>query len=307
MKRDLISIADLEGELEDVIDLAIKMKAQTRMGKCPRHFEGKCLAMIFEKPSLRTRVSFEVGARQLGGYALYLSPSEIQVGKRESVHDVAKVLSRFADVIMYRAFEWKVMKELAKHADVPVINGLDNLEHPCQIAADLMTVKERRGKLKGLKLAWIGDGNNVCNSLLLATAMVGMDMRVATPKGYEPNAGVLREAKRLAKKNKTTITLANDPKAAARGADVLVTDTWVSMGDEAEKAKREAIFRDFQINRKLLALADKRCVVLHCLPAHRGQEITDEVMDGPNSAVFDEAENRLHAQKAIIVRLLGKA
>jgi ornithine carbamoyltransferase len=307
MKRDLISIADLDGELEDVIDLAIRMKAQTKKGKCPQHFEGKCLAMIFEKPSLRTRVSFEVGARQLGGYALYLSPSEIQVGKRESVHDVAKVLSRFADVIMYRAFDWRIMNELARHADVPVINGLDNLEHPCQIAADLMTVKERRGKLKGLKLAWIGDGNNVCNSLLLATAMVGMDMRVATPKGYEPNAGVLRKAKALAKKNKTTIILTNDPKAAAKGADVLVTDTWVSMGEEAEKAKKEAIFKDYQINKKLLSLADKKCVVLHCLPAHRGQEITDDVMDGPNSAVFDEAENRLHAQKAVIVRLLGKA
>jgi ornithine carbamoyltransferase len=307
MKRDLISIADLDGELEDVIDLAIRMKAQTKKGRCPQHFQGKCLAMIFEKPSLRTRVSFEVGARQLGGYALYLSPSEIQVGKRESVHDVAKVLSRFADVIMYRAFDWRVMKELAKHAEVPVINGLDNLEHPCQIAADLMTVKERRGKLKGLKLAWIGDGNNVCNSLLLATAMVGMDMRVATPKGYEPNAGVLKKAKALAKRNKTTITLTNDVKAAAKGADVLVTDTWVSMGEEAEKAKKEAIFKDYQINGKLLAFADKKCVVLHCLPAHRGQEITDDVMDGPNSAVFDEAENRLHAQKAVIVRLLGKA
>jgi ornithine carbamoyltransferase len=307
MKRDLISITDLDGELEEVIDLAIRMKAQTKNGKCPQHFQGKCLAMIFEKPSLRTRVSFEVGARQLGGYALYLSPSEIQVGKRESVHDVAKVLSRFADVIMYRAFDWRIMKELAKHAEVPVINGLDNLEHPCQIAADLMTVKERRGRLKGLKLAWIGDGNNVCNSLLLATAMVGMDMRVATPKGYEPNAGVLKKAKALAKKNNTTITLTNDPKAAAKGADVLVTDTWVSMGEEAEKAKKEAIFKDYQINKKLLALADRNCVVLHCLPAHRGQEITDDVMDGPHSAVFDEAENRLHAQKAIIVRLLGKA
>jgi ornithine carbamoyltransferase len=307
MKRDLISITDLEGELEDVIDLAIRMKAQTKKGKCPQHFQGKCLAMIFEKPSLRTRVSFEVGARQLGGYALYLSPSEIQVGKRESVHDVAKVLSRFADVIMYRAFDWRVMKELARHAEVPVINGLDNLEHPCQILADLMTVKERMGRLKGLKLAWIGDGNNVCNSLLLATTMVGMDMSVATPKGYEPNAGVLKKAKSLAKKNKTTITLTNDVKVAATGADVLVTDTWVSMGEEAEKTKKEATFKNYQINKRLLAIADKKCVVLHCLPAHRGQEITDDVMDGAHSAVFDEAENRLHAQKAAVVRLLGLA
>jgi ornithine carbamoyltransferase len=307
MKRDLVSILDIEGELEDVIDLAIAMKAQTRRGKCPQHLAGKVVAMIFEKPSLRTRVSFEVGTSQLGGQALYLSPSEIQVGKRESVHDVAKVMSRFADIIMYRAFDYRIMKELAKHADVPVINGLDNLEHPCQIAADLMTVKEHRGKLKGLKLAWIGDGNNVCNSLLLATAMVGMDMSVATPQGYEPNAGIVKEAKRLAKKNRTNVTLTNDVKAAAKGADVLVTDTWVSMGEEAEKAKKEAIFKDFQINKKLLSIADKKCVVLHCLPAHRGQEITDEVMDGPHSVVFDEAENRLHAQKAIMVRLLGKA
>ena len=305
MKRDFISVMDLGDELEDVIDFAISMKAKQRMGKCPEYLKGKFLGMIFEKPSLRTRVSFEIGMRQLGGTALYLSPSEIQVGKRESVHDVAKVMSRFVDGIMYRAFDFKVMHELARHAEVPVINGLDNLEHPCQILADLQTVKEHKGRLKGLKLSWIGDGNNVCNSLLLGTALAGMDMSVAAPEGYGPNTGIVREAKKVAKKKGTVIVLTSDVKEAVRGADVLVTDTWVSMGDEAEKAKREASFKGFQINSKVLSWADRTAIVLHCLPAHRGQEITNQVMDGSHSVVFDEAENRLHAQKAVMVKLMG--
>ncbi|MBI5000183.1 MAG: ornithine carbamoyltransferase [Euryarchaeota archaeon] len=304
MKRDFISVLDLDGELEDVIDFAIAMKARQKRGKCPEYLRGKFLGMIFEKPSLRTRVSFEIGMRQLGGTALYLSPSEIQVGRRESVHDVAKVMSRFVDGIMYRAFDCKVMRELARHAEVPVINGLDNLEHPCQILADLQTVKEHKGKLKGLKLAWIGDGNNVCNSLLLGTALAGMDMSVATPEGYGPNPGIVKEARKVAKNKGALITLTNDVREAAKGADVLATDTWVSMGDEAEKAKREAAFKGFQINARVLSWADRKAIVLHCLPAHRGQEITSQVMDGPHSVVFDEAENRLHAQKAIMARLM---
>jgi ornithine carbamoyltransferase len=266
--------------------------------------KGKSLAMVFEKPSLRTRVSFEIGMAQLGGNALYISPSEIQIGKRESVHDVAKVLSRFVDGIMYRAFDNNVMRELARYADVPVINGLDNKEHPCQIVADLLTVKEHKGRLKGLKLSWVGDGNNVCNSLLLGTAISRMDMSVACPQGYEPDSGILSEAKRISKKNGSDILITMDAKEAVKDADVVVTDTWVSMGDEAEKAKREAVFKDYQVNSRLMKWAAGDAIVMHCLPAHRGQEITDEVMDSKQSVVFDEAENRLHAQKAIMVKLM---
>lgn len=300
MKRDIISVLDMEHDFTRLIDRAIKIKRDLKRGKQHKVLKNKVLGMVFEKPSLRTRISFEVGMEQLGGKALYISPTEIQIGKRESVYDVAKVMSRFVDCIMYRAFENKIMVELASHADVPVINGLDNLEHPCQILADLMTVKEHKKKLPGLKLTWIGDGNNVCNSLLLGTAICGMDMTVACPPGYEPNPDILKEAKRISKKNGTTIVITSDVKAAAKGADVLVTDTWVSMGDEAEKAKREAAFKDFQINDKVLGWADKDAIVMHCLPAHRGQEITDSVMDSKHSVVFDEAENRLHAQKAIL-------
>jgi len=258
--------------------------------------------MIFEKPSTRTRVSFEVGMTQLGGHALYLSPKELQMGMGETIPDTAKVLSRFVDGIMYRAFDHKMMLELANNATVPVINGLDNIEHPCQIMADLLTIKEKKKDFKGLKLAYVGDGNNVCNSLLLGAAIVGMNMGVGCPKGYEPNKEILEKAKKIAK---SKIEISENPFDAAENADIIYTDVWVSMGDESEKEKREKIFLPYQINQKLIENAKKNCIVMHCLPAHRGMEITDEVVDGRNSVVFDQAENRLHAQKAVMVKLMS--
>lgn len=304
MVKHLISILDIQNDLNGILNLASELKMKQKNGVKHELLKGKSLGMVFEKPSLRTRVSFEVGMAQLGGNALYISPSEIQIGKRESVHDVAKVLSRFVNGIMYRAFDNNVMRELARHAEVPVINGLDNKEHPCQIVADLLTIKEHKGRLKGLKLCWIGDGNNVCNSLLLGTAITKMDMSVACPMGYEPDAGIYSKAKRLSKKNGTRILITREIKEAVKDADVVVTDTWVSMGDEVQKAKREASFKGYQINSRLMKWAAGDAIVMHCLPAHRGQEITDEVMDSKQSVVFDEAENRLHAQKAIMVKLM---
>lgn len=305
MQKDFISVLDAQGEIEGLLELAIKLKSVQRSGEGYRPLKDKVLGMIFEKPSLRTRVSFEVGFGQLGGTALYLSPSEIQVGKRESVYDVAKVISRYVDIIMYRAFDNRVMRELAKHADVPVINALDDIEHPCQIMADLMTVLEQKGALKGLKLAYVGDGNNVCNSLLLGCPSTGMDISVACPRGYEPDQGVLERARGVATENGCKVEFTSDPKVAVKGADVIYTDTWVSMGDEAEAAKRLEAFKGFQVNEALVSGAKPDYIFLHCLPAHRGQEVTDEVIDSPNSVVFDEAENRMHAQKAIMVALLG--
>jgi len=307
MKRDLVSILDVQGELEDIIDLAIDIKKRTKAGEEYHPCRGKHMGMIFEKPSLRTRVSFEIGFSQLGGTALYLSPNEIQVGKREAVKDVAKVISRYVDVIMYRAFSNEIMRELAQHADVPVINGLDDLEHPCQIIADLQTVKEHKGKLGGLKLVYLGDGNNVCNSLLLGCAVVGMSMVAACPPGYEPDRNILGKAKDIAAQNNCTVEVMSDPAGAVKLADVIYTDTWVSMGDEAEKARREAVFPPFQVNDALVANAKPDYIFLHCLPAHRNQEVTDEIMDSQHSVVYDEAENRMHAQKAAVLRMLGLA
>ncbi len=304
MKRDIISVLDMQNDLEDILALAQRMKKKEADG--PIHsLKGKTMGMIFEKPSLRTRVSFEIGFYQLGGNAIYISPNEVQVGKRESVHDVAKVISRYVDVIMYRAFSNEIMKQLAEHATVPVVNGLDDIEHPCQCAADLLTILEHKGDLKGRKLTYIGDGNNVCNSLLLGCAVVGMDMNVACPEGYEPDPAILDKANSIAAGNSCKMQVVNDPETAVEGADAIYTDTWVSMGDEAQKAERERIFAPYQVNNALLSKAKSDVIVLHCLPAHRGQEITDEVMDGPHSVVFDEAENRMHAQKAILVTILG--
>jgi len=305
MKRDFISIMDFENEVEDTIDLAIRLKTKIKNGDTVNPLKGKHLGMIFEKPSLRTRVSFEIGFSHLGGTALYLSPNEIQVGKRESVHDVAKVISRYVDCIMYRAFSNKIMKELAEHADVPVINGLDDIEHPCQTLADLQTVKERKGRLQGLKLTYLGDGNNVCNSLLLGCAVTGMNMTVACPPGYEPDPGILSTAQSIASGKGCTIEVMTDPDLAVKDADVIYTDTWVSMGDEAEVEQRKKVFRPFQVNDKLVSLAKPDYVFLHCLPAHRNEEVTDEIIDSPNSAVFDEAENRMWAQMAVMVKLIA--
>ena len=304
MKRDLISILDVKDEIDILLDRAMDLKAKQKAGQAERSLDKKVLGMIFEKPSLRTRVSFEIGMYHLGGTGLYLSPNEIQVGKRESVYDVAKVISRYVDGIMYRAFDYRIMKELAEHADVPVINGLDDLEHPCQILADLLTVKEQKGSLKGLKLVYLGDGNNVCNSLLLGCAAVGMHMVAACPEGYEPNAEILAKAKALGTERGCTIEHMTDPKAAVANADVIYTDTWVSMGEEAEKEKRNKVFPPFQVNDELVALAKSDYVFLHCLPAHRNEEVTDAIIDSPNSRVFDEAENRMWAEMAVMDLLM---
>jgi len=308
LKRDIISVLDMKDDLEVILQNAAKMKKALREPKKGQRqdvLRGKVLGMVFEKPSLRTRVSFEVGMRQLGGSAIYIGPDEVQIGKRESVSDVANVLSRYVDAIMYRAFSNQVMRELAKHATVPVINGLDDLEHPCQCAADLLTVLEKKQKLAGLTLVYVGDGNNVCNSLLLGCALTGMNMRAATPKDHRPNAEILSKAQELAKEKGCAIEVMSNPFQAVEGADVVYTDTWVSMGQEAEREARERLFIPYQVNAKLVEKADKDFIFLHCLPAHRGLEVSAEVIDGPHSAVFDQAENRMHAQKAILTAVLS--
>ncbi|MDO9536685.1 MAG: ornithine carbamoyltransferase [Thermoplasmata archaeon] len=305
MKRDMISILDFENEIDETLDLAIKLKTHIKSGKTFRPLEGKHMGMIFEKPSLRTRISFEIGFSHLGGTALYLSPSEIQMGKRESVFDVARVISRYVDIIMYRAFSNKIMCELAKFADVPVINGLDDLEHPCQVMADFMTIKEQKGSLKGLKLVYIGDGNNVCNSLLLGSAAMGMHMTVSCPLNYEPDDGIFKRAQKLGEDTGSKIEIVREPDMAVMNADVIYTDTWTSMGQEAEKEERMKVFPPYQINEKLVANAKPDYIFLHCLPAHRNEEVTDEIIDSPNSRVFDEAENRMWAQMSIIIKLLA--
>ncbi len=303
-KRNVISMLDLKDDLEDVLELAAQLKKGKYRNAEP--LKNKTMAMIFEKASTRTRVSFEVGMTQLGGHAIFLSPKDMQIGRGETVADTAKVLSRYVDVIMYRAFKHEIMMELAKNSTVPVINALDDLEHPCQISADLQTIKEHKGKLSGLKLSYVGDGNNVCNSLMLGAALTGMDFVAGCPKGYQPNPDITKKAKDIAKKNRCTIAVVEDPKVAAKDADVLYTDVWVSMGEEDEAAQRERVFKPYQINSDLLSLSKDDSIVLHCMPAHRGKEISAEVIDGERSVVFDEAENRLHAQKAIVLTLLGQ-
>ncbi len=304
-KRDLVSMLDVRDDLIGLLELAGKIKNQTKAGEPYEPLRGKSLAMLFEKASTRTRVSFEVGMAQLGGHALFLSPNDLQIGRGESIADTARVLSRYVDGIMYRAFRRDNVRELAANASIPVINGLDDKEHPCQIVSDLFTIQERRRKLSGLKLAYVGDGNNVCNSLLLGTAIVGMDMAAACPAGYEPDAELLASARRIGKEKGGSIGVVHDPASAAKAADILYTDVWVSMGQDAERAERERAFRGYQVDAKLLDAAKPDALVMHCLPAHRGLEITDDVIDGPQSIVFDQAENRLHAQKAILARFLG--
>jgi ornithine carbamoyltransferase len=303
MKRDLITMLDVQDDILDILGDAEEMKKKRDLDAHP--LKGKVLAMIFEKSSTRTRVSFEVGMIELGGFAVTLNTKDLQMGRGETVADTARVLSRYVDGIMYRAFEHTMVKELAKHATVPVINGLDNFEHPCQIMADLLTVKEHLGRLKGVKMAYVGDGNNVCNSLMLGCAMVGMDLACGCPKGYEPDPGVIEKAMEIAGRNGCHLTLVEDPMEAARGANVVYTDVWVSMGQEEEQKLREKIFKPYQVNSRLMSVADPKAIVMHCLPAHRGMEITDEVIDSERSVVLDQAENRLHAQKAIMVALMS--
>ncbi len=306
MKKDLISIVDIKDELPEIIDLALEMKRRQQMGEreMQQVLKNRSLAMIFEKPSTRTRVSFEVAMTQLGGHALYLSPRDMQLGRGETIADTAKVLSRYVDAIVYRAFKHEMVVELAENASVPVINALDDLEHPCQIVADLMTIKEKKGELRGLKLAYVGDGNNVANSLMLGAAIMGMDFYIACPEGYEPNRDLTGLARKIANETGAKIVITHDPVEAVQDADVVYTDVWVSMGDEAEKEERLRVFKPYQVNAELVKHAKQNYIFMHCLPAHRGLEVTDEVIDSRNSVVFDEAENRLHAQKAILVRLI---
>ena len=305
MKKDLISIKDLSAQqIEDIFALTDKLKKNK--AKFSKVLTGKTLALVFQKPSNRTRVSFEVGMYQLGGNSIYLAPNEINLGVRESIEDVAKTLSRYVDAVVLRTFEHKNVLELAKYASVPVINGLSDFSHPCQGLADIYTVKEKLKVLKGKTLAYIGDGNNVCNSLLFACAKVGMNMNVGSPKGYEPDSSVLEFAKDLANLKNVSINLFNNASEAVKGADVVYTDVWTSMGEEQEAAERKKIFAAFQVNKQLISLVKKDCLIMHCLPAHRGEEITGEVIDSPNSVVFDEAENRMHVQKAILIKLLGE-
>lgn len=268
--------------------------------------QNKTLAMIFQKPSLRTRVSFETGMTRLGGHAIYLAPTDISIGKRETTEDIAQVLSRYVNIIMARVFGHDIVQDLAKYATVPVINGLSDFEHPCQIMADLLTVLERKGRLDGLHGCYIGDGNNVCHSLMLGAARVGMSFTAITPQGYEPQADVLKSAVEEGAKTGAEIKVTSDLKAAT-GADMLYTDVWASMGQEAEAEARKKIFRDYRIDMNTLRIADKDCVVLHCLPAHYGDEIDYAASRTPNSAIFDQAENRMHAQNAIMLHLLGAA
>ena len=292
--KNLLSIADLEsGDIQGLIDSAIKLK---QGGKKPL-LEGRILALMFEKPSLRTRVSFDVAMKQLGGDAIYLSQAEVGLGQREPISDVARVLSRYVDGIVARTFAHSSVELLAKHASIPVINGLSDEEHPCQVLSDLLTIYEKKGRLEGLTLAYIGDANNVANSLLLATSIMGIDFRIASPKGYEPKGKILAQAR------KTHFT--QDPKEAVENADVVYTDVWTSMGQEAEAEKRKAAFSSYQVDRELLALAKKDAIFMHPLPAHHGEEIAEGLLDLPQSVVFDQAENRLHMQKAILVKLLG--
>jgi len=307
MKRDLISIVDVEKDLIALLELSQSLKNRSMAGQISEPLKGRSLAMIFEKPSTRTRVSFEVAMTELGGHALYLSTADLQLGRGETIADTARVLSRYVDGIVYRAFKHQDMLELARHSTVPVINALDDLEHPCQILADLLTVKEKKGEMKGLKLAYVGDGNNVCNSLLLGSALLGMNMTVGCPEDYSPDERVLETAKRIAAQYGGGVEIVEDPMLAVKGADVVYTDVWVSMGAEKERRRREKAFRDYQVNSQLVSVAKDDCIVMHCLPAHRGKEITDDVIDGPHSVVLDEAENRLHAQKAVLVHLLGGA
>lgn len=305
-KGDFISLADFSTkQLWAWLQLARDLKVERQNGGNKPILQGKTLGMIFQKPSLRTRVSFEMGMRHLGGDALYLSPQEIGLGGRESVADVARVLSRYVDGIMARVFAHQHVVELAEYSRVPVINGLSDYSHPCQGLTDLFTVWEKLGRLSGVKLTYVGDGNNVAASLMFGGAKLGVHVTVATPPGYEPRPDVTEKAKMFATESGGSITLTNDPMEGAADADVIYTDVWASMGQEAEAAKRAELFPPFQINGKLVGAAKPSVIVMHCLPAHRGQEITDEVADGPHSVLFDQAENRMHAQKAILADLLG--
>ena len=305
MKHFLELASFTSDELRELLDEALRLKAEWLAGGNAPVLRGKTLGMIFMKPSLRTRVSFEMGMKQLGGDAIMLGPQEIGLGKRESVKDVARVLSTYVDGIMARVFDHADVLQLAAHSSVPVINGLSDDYHPCQALADIFTIHEHFGGLDGLSLAFVGDGNNVAASVALACAHFGVDFSIATPEGYEMNATIRDQALKIARQNGTRLDMGTRPQLAVAEADVIYTDTWISMGQEAEASERIEEFRQYQVNADLLRHCRRDAIVMHCLPAHRGQEITDAVMDGERSRVFQQAENRMHAQKAILARLLG--
>jgi ornithine carbamoyltransferase len=304
MQKDLLRIYDLSrADMDSIFERTADLKKKKKNGTAYEPLKGKTLGMIFEKASTRTRVSFEVGMFQLGGHAIYLRWTDMQLGRGESIADTARVLSRYLDGIMIRTFAQSTLDELARHADIPVINGLTDLCHPCQILADLFTVIEKRGSYDGLKAVYIGDGNNIAHSWISAALRLNFDLTLACPKGHEPDAAIMERAGREAA---SKILMMPDPVEAVSGADVIITDTWVSMGQEKEYRERIKAFQGYQVNEKLLERATQDVLVMHCLPAHRGEEITDVVMDGPHSVVFDEAENRLHVQKAILELLMSK-
>jgi len=303
MKKDLISIKDIsKDEIDELLELAQALKVDP--SAYYEKLKGKSLGLIFQKPSNRTRVSFEVGMYQLGGYSVYLGPDDIKLGTREATKDIAQTLSRYLDIIVARTFSHREVIGLAENATIPVINGLSDLLHPCQGLADIFTIREKFGQLEGLNMAYIGDGNNVLHSLLYAVCATGVHIKIAVPKGYEPDSAILSETSKIAKAKGSKVELCHDKESAISDADIIYTDVWVSMGQENDREKRFSDFKNFQVGLDLLKKARPECVVMHCLPAHRGEEITDEVLDGPHSIVFDQAENRLHMQKAILLQLL---
>jgi len=304
--RDMLSLKDYSPEeITQILDLAGELKASHKEGYQSSLLQGKTLGMIFQKPSTRTRVSFEVAMYQLGGHALYLSAADLQLGRGETISDTGKVLSRYLDGIMIRTFAQEDVEELAESAGIPVINGLTDLLHPCQILADLQTVREHKGRLKGLKLAYVGDGNNICHSLLYGCTKVGMHISVASPQDYLPKSQIVEEARSIANETGGSVTVITNPREAVQDADVVVTDVWASMGQETQQAERMRIFAPYQVNAELVKAAKPDYIFMHCLPAHRGEEVAAEIIDGPHSVVFDEAENRLHAQKAVLALLMG--
>lgn len=303
--RDFLSLRDYSPEeIGALLELAAELKEKQKRGVPHPYLQGKTLGMIFQKSSTRTRVSFEVAMYQLGGHPLYLNASDLQLNRGESIADTGRTLSRFLDGIMIRTYSHTDVEELARYATIPVINGLTDLNHPCQIMADLMTIKEQKGRLAGLKLAYVGDGNNICHSLLFGCAKVGIHISVASPQGYWPLEQIVNQAREDARQTGAGIQITTDPVEAVSGADVVVTDVWTSMGQEVEKKERNKAFAPYQVNRELVVHARPDYIFLHCLPAHRGEEVVEEVIDGSHSVVWDEAENRLHAQKAILAALL---
>ena len=305
MKKDFLAVSDYSpAELQELLDLAVKLKAEHFKGGNAPLFKGKVLAMIFQKPSLRTRMSFDMAMRHMGGDALYISPEEIGLGKRESVADVSRVLSGYVDILMARVFAHNDVLELAKWCSIPVINGLSDYNHPCQAMADALTIQEKFGSLKGLNVTFVGDGNNVAVSLMHICAKLGANFAIANPEGYDIVEKAVEDARKFAAISGSKLSFLRDPHDAVKNAHVIYTDTWTSMGQEAETEKRKAVFPPYQVNAKLVGEADKDVIVMHCLPAHRNQELTDEVADGPHSVIFPQAHNRLHAEKAVLYKLL---